>query len=193
MHSNRGARIDMYSDQYVLGSICTRINMYSGQEIKMYSVHNVLGSRYARNQYVLGSRDQYVLGSSDQYVRESIVLIYTRINMYAYQYFLCLRASGEPSLASPLSARLLERMFLGSWHSCTYFTGRIPILDFVGVRDSLCAPVGFQSCVCGPLEQKSVFGEFYRESVRSFFPREVEVPPGEEPRADRHALGHIIL
>jgi hypothetical protein len=137
MHSNRGARIDMYSDQYVLGSICTRINMYSGQEIKMYSDQEV---RMCSDHDVLGSRDQYVLGSSDQYVRESIVLIYTRINMYAYQYFLCLRASGEPSLASPLSARLLERMFLGSWHSCTYFTGRIPILDFCrSSRFALCS------------------------------------------------------
>jgi hypothetical protein len=135
----------MYADQDVrgsrctriemLGSICTRINMYSGQEIKMYSVPNILGSRYVRNQDVLGPIDQHVLGSSDQYV-----LIYTRINMYAYQYFLCLRASGEPSLVSPLRARLVERMFRGSWHSFTYFAGRIPILYFCwSSRFALCS------------------------------------------------------
>jgi hypothetical protein len=69
--------IDMYSYQYVLESTCARINMYSDQEIKMYTGHDVLGSRYARNQDVLGSGDQYVL--------ESIVSICTHINMYSYQ------------------------------------------------------------------------------------------------------------
>ncbi len=61
-----GTRVKMHLYQYVLGSICARINMCSDQGIKMHTGHDVLGSRYAWNQDVLGSRDQYVLGSGDQ-------------------------------------------------------------------------------------------------------------------------------
>ena len=57
----------MHSNQHVL--LVSTCAMHTG--------HDVLGSRYARNQDVLGSRDQHVL--------ESIVLTCARINMYSFE------------------------------------------------------------------------------------------------------------